>query len=128
MNVVTLSEIPMKMIFCTQLQFGTSKTFGFDLNRLPLGQVKKSQIDRRYNILCKINTVLCGNNNNMNKTSTLTNKYCTIIPPIINALKRLHKEIELIETLKQMIFTNKILKKGSKTKKSNLCPLQCIQI
>jgi len=54
----------------------------------------------------------------MNKLAAMTNKYYTIIPhkkvPIINGSKRLHQEIELIETLKQMMFTNKILKRRSK--------------
>ena len=59
----------------------------------------------------------------MNKLSILTSKYYTIIPhdfghtsPIINNLKRMHREIELIETLKQMLITNKILNKRNKRK------------
>eukprot|EP00484_Ammonia_sp_Unknown_P027266 CAMPEP_0197024856 /NCGR_PEP_ID=MMETSP1384-20130603/5334_1 /TAXON_ID=29189 /ORGANISM="Ammonia sp." /LENGTH=655 /DNA_ID=CAMNT_0042453313 /DNA_START=54 /DNA_END=2021 /DNA_ORIENTATION=- len=116
----------LKLIFSKQLQCDTAKEFDFDLHRMPLGQLSTSQINKGYNVLCKLNDVLVDQSqrNNMNKVSQLTSKYYTIIPhnfghalpPIINTLKRLHREIELIETLKQMIFTNKILKKRNRKK------------
>ena len=113
----------LKLIFSKQLQQDTAKEFDYDLNS-PLGQLRASQINKGYGVLCKINDILVTQRNNNNKLGGLTNKYYTIIPhdfghklpPIINTLKRLHREIELIETLKQMIFTNKILAKRNKKK------------
>jgi len=110
----------LKIIFCRQLQFDTAMSFDFDLSRQPLGKLSKSQIDRGYDILCQINECLLSTSQR-NKLAPLSNRYYTVIPhaysqlpPCLNTVKRLHREIELIETLKQMVVTNQILKRRSK--------------
>ena len=113
----------LKIIFCKQLQLDTAMSFDYDLNRQPLGKLSKSQIDNGYGILCKINDVLTTQRNNLSKLAPLSNRYYTVIPhaysglpPCLNSIKRLHRESELIETLRQMMFTNQILKRRSKRK------------
>jgi len=116
----------MKLIFSKQLQNDTVAAFDYDLSS-PLGALHASQVNKGYNILCKINELLLearSGRQDPKKYAGLTNKYYTVIPhsfggrlpPVINNTKRLHREIELVEALKQMAITNRILKKRNRRK------------
>jgi len=116
----------MKLIFSKQLQNDVAKSFDYDLSS-PLGALHSSQVNKGYTILCKINELLVearSGRQNPQKYASLTNKYYTVIPhsfggrlpPVINNAKRLHREIELVEALKQMAITNRILKKRKRRK------------
>lgn len=79
-----------------------------DLEKMPLGKIRQSQIDSAYEILNQINS----NMKNKTKLETLSSEFYTLIPqvfgykapPIINNADLVGKNLNLLNELSQMVF------------------------
>lgn len=110
-------------------------SMSYDSNKLPLGKLSKEVISRGYKTLKDLGEVIeqqLGYIEKFNEygstraqiLSRLSSKYYTVIPhsfgrntpPVIDSGPKLKKEIELIENLRDMALTTKIM---SETKAAN---------
>lgn len=95
--------------------------YEIDVNRMPLGKLSKSQINKGYQILKEIEEILSKPSSKMEVLLTdCTNRFYTAIPhaflhnlpPKINNKKILKEKIEMLESLADMEIASKILSKG----------------
>lgn len=103
----------MKFIYDTNLINKTVEQSGYDIKKLPLGQLSDETINNGYKILKKIEVVLTeikkGNNSNESTLADLSSKFYTFIPHnfgrekmsnfIINTFPDLDKKLELLQNL-----------------------------
>lgn len=131
----------MKFIYDTNLINKTVEASGYDIKKLPLGQLSDETIKNGYQMLKKIEVVLNeikdGKKSNESTLATLSSRFYTYIPHnfgrqkmsnfIINSFPDLNKKLELLQNLddsktaiKIQNDTNaKIEKQDDKQEKSN---------
>ncbi len=86
-----------------------------DTEKMPLGKISQTQIDKAYEILNKIN----NSGNHLNKLTKLSSEFYTLIPyacgrrkpPIISNKKLIAKNINLLNELSQMVVGSKTVTK-----------------
>jgi predicted DNA-binding WGR domain protein len=92
-----------------------------DTEKMPLGKISQPQIDKAYEILDKINKNL----DDPDELISLSSEYYTLIPyscsrrelpPIINTVKLIGDNIDLLNELSQMVFGSKAVTKLKKDK------------
>src|SRR5271169_1763925 len=100
-------------------------SLNYDANKLPLGKLSESTLQKGNSILKEISNVLADasiaktqyGSSSSDALATLTSRYYTIIPhvfgryvpPIINNVDRLKREAELIESLGSMEIATEII-------------------
>lgn len=103
----------MKFIYDTNLINKTVEQSGYDIKKLPLGQLSDETIKNGYQMLKKIETVLneikSGNKSRESTLADLSSKFYTYIPHnfgrqkmsnfIINTFPDLNKKLELLQNL-----------------------------
>lgn len=90
--------------------------FDIDTNKLPLGKISSSQLDKASIILKQINNLLSSKTNNMDEIENLSSMYYTYVPssvgrkklPIIDNVEMISKYTEIIEELNNMVVAVKI--------------------
>jgi poly [ADP-ribose] polymerase len=110
----------IKLISNTTYMKNTLVQLEIDTEKMPLGKISQTQIDKAYEILDEINKNL-GNSDTLTKLSsefyTLIPYACgRQIPPIINNAKLVGKNINLLNELSQMVFGTKAIIKLKKDK------------
>jgi poly [ADP-ribose] polymerase len=116
----------MKLIFNQDYFDSAMKEMNYDANKLPLGKLSKTTINRGYQALKDLSEVLddptlAASRYNMNigaASEHLSNLYYSLIPhafgrnrpPVINTNAMLKREIELLESLADMKDAAQILK------------------
>jgi poly [ADP-ribose] polymerase len=116
----------LRLIFNHDFFAEAMREMNYDANKLPLGKLSKTTINRGYQALKDLSEVLddptlATSRHNMSlpaATEHLSNLYYTLIPhvfgrqrpPIINTNDMLKREIELLESLADMKDAEKILK------------------
>lgn len=105
----------MKMITNTTYMKNTLIQLEIDTEKLPLGKISQTQIDKAYEILNDIN----NNMGDSEKLVLLSSEYYTLIPlacgrqkpPVINNKKLVAKNINLLNELSQMVYGTKAITK-----------------
>lgn len=100
-----------------------------DIEKMPLGKIRQTQIDRGYEILNKINKAI--KKGNTNDLEDLSSEFYTIIPqvfgrnapPIISKSKLVAKNVNLLNELSQMAFGAMTTTKLKKNKHNPLLTL-----
>lgn len=90
--------------------------FDIDTNKLPLGKISSSQLDKASDILKKINNLLSLKTNNTDEIEDLSSLYYTYVPspvgrkklPVIDNVEMISKYTEIIEELHNMVVAVKI--------------------
>jgi poly [ADP-ribose] polymerase len=127
----------MKLIFNQDFFDEAMREMNYDANKLPLGKLSKTTINRGYQALKDLSEVLDDPTLAMSRhdmhaaaaTEHLSNLYYSLIPhafgrsrpPVINNNEKLKREIELLESLADMKDAEKILK--VKTEDNDMHPL-----
>jgi poly [ADP-ribose] polymerase len=87
-------------------------TMQYDVQKMPLGKLKKSTLDKGMEVLKKIEKAL--QTGNKHELTTLSNEFYTLIPhafgmsvpPVINTRELLHAKLQLLETLGDVHIAN----------------------
>ena len=90
--------------------------FDIDTNKMPLGKISSSQLEKAGDILKQINNILISNANNIDEIEELSSLYYTYVPnsvgrkklPIINNIEMISKYNEIIEELQNMVVAVKV--------------------
>ncbi|KAL6042215.1 Poly [ADP-ribose] polymerase 2 [Balamuthia mandrillaris] len=98
----------------------------FDINKMPLGKLKKSHIDKGYKVLKKLEKVLGTKPVDKSKLTNLTNDFYSLIPhdfgmnrpPLISTTKMMQKKMAMLEALGDIEIATNLLK-GSTTSDEN---------
>lgn len=101
----------------------TLVSFDIDIKKMPLGKVSKNQIQKGYEVLEEIETVLKSPKKKKDELASLCNRFYTIIPhdfgfklpPMIDDLEALQKKMDLLEVLGDIEVAQKMMdeQKGS---------------
>lgn len=110
----------LKLISNTTYMKNTLVQLEIDTEKLPLGKISQTQIDKAYEILNEIN----DNLDDQDQLNKLSSQYYTLIPyacgrnkpPIIGSKKMVAKNVNLLNELSQMVFGTKAV---TKLKKDN---------
>ena len=110
----------LKMASNTTYMKNTLVQLEIDTEKMPLGKISQTQIDKAYEILNEINQNL-GNSKELIR---LSSDFYTLIPyacgrqtpPIINSTKVIGKNMNLLNELSQMVFGTKAVTKLKKDK------------
>lgn len=129
----------VKLIFNQDFFNEAMREMNYDANKLPLGKLSKTTINRGYQALKDLSEVLDDPTLAMSRHNThaaaatehLSNLYYSLIPhafgrhrpPVINTNAMLKREIELLESLADMKDAEKILKTKADAADSEIHPL-----
>ena len=110
----------LKLISNTTYMKNTLVELEIDTEKMPLGKISQTQIDKAYEILDEINQNLADKD----ELVRLSSEFYTLIPnacgrqkpPIINTAKLVGKNINLLNELSQMVFGTKAVTKLKKDK------------
>jgi poly [ADP-ribose] polymerase 2/3/4 len=110
----------MKLISNTNYMKNTLVELEIDVEKMPLGKISQTQLDKAYEILNEINNSL--DDNDLTELSRLSSEYYTLIPyacgrqkpPIISTKKMIGKNMYLLNELSQMVFGTKAVTKLKK--------------
>lgn len=97
-----------------------------DTEKMPLGKIRQSQIDKAYEILDEINKSI--KKGNSDKLTKLSSQFYTLIPiaygrrkpPVISTTKLVGKNINLLNELSQMVFGTVAITKIKNSKNKNV--------
>lgn len=110
----------LKLICNINYMKNTLVQLEIDTEKMPLGKISQTQIDKAYDILNQINQNL-GKHKDLVK---LSSEFYTLIPiacgrqspPIINSTKLVGKNLDLLNELSHMVFGSKAVTKLKKEK------------
>jgi len=93
----------------------------FDINKMPLGKLKKSHVQKGYEVLKKIEKLLGTVPINRNKLVELASTFYSLIPhdfgmqrpPLIDSTKKIKKKMAMLEALGDIEIATNLLKRGA---------------
>lgn len=104
----------LKLVFDIKSFNQQMQDFGYDSNKIPLGQLSLEVINEGYIYLKELENIIESSNNSnySNKIYELSSKYYTLIPHnfgmyhmanfLINSMDKVQKEYELLESIKNI--------------------------
>lgn len=107
----------LTMITDTTYMKNTLMQLEIDTEKMPLGKISQTQIDKAYEILNRINKSL--EDHDHSELANLSSEFYTLIPyacgrqapPVINSKKLIGKNVNLLNELSQMVFGTCIVTK-----------------
>ncbi|XP_065057508.1 poly [ADP-ribose] polymerase 1-like [Rhopilema esculentum] len=123
------SKLPMEvqklitMIFDVNLMKKTMAEFEIDMNKMPLGKLSKSQIEKAYQVLGELQQCL-DNNETGTKILDASNRFYTLIPhdfglkapPLLNKSEMIKEKTDMLDSLMDIEIAYNLLKTSSKDK------------
>jgi poly [ADP-ribose] polymerase len=109
----------MQLIFNTNYMREAMKDLNYDVDKMPLGNLSKANINRAFQALKDLATLFQAAVSSGYEVEELSNKYYSLIPhnfgrnrpPIISDSHRLKQELDLLDSLGDMKEANDLLKK-----------------
>eukprot|EP00040_Diaphanoeca_grandis_P043927 m.10767 g.10767 ORF g.10767 m.10767 type:complete len:1051 (-) comp8472_c0_seq1:19-3171(-) len=107
-------------LFDKEAMVETMQEMEIDLSKMPLGKIKRSEIEKGYVILQELESALKCNSADLQRViKRCTNQFYSIIPhsfgnkrpPLIDDLEKVKSKVELVETLLDMECASRIIKK-----------------
>ncbi|KAF2439590.1 PARP-domain-containing protein [Karstenula rhodostoma CBS 690.94] len=118
----------MQLIFNQQYMYEAMSDLNYDAEKMPLGKLSKATINRGFQTLTELATLLKRGVSSRQEVEDLSNKYYSLIPhdfgrsrpPVIGDTSALKREVDLLDSLGDMKAAADLMKKDlNSAEKSN---------
>lgn len=107
----------VEMLFEREMYSEAMKQFDIDVNRMPLGQLKESQVQRGVNMLREIEAVLKRNHVNVASLDQLSSRFYQVIPhnfgrrrpPVICTMDMVERSLQMCDVLLDIEKANELM-------------------
>ncbi|CAF2823534.1 unnamed protein product [Rotaria sp. Silwood2] len=122
----------IKMIFNVENMQQALLSFDIDLNKMPLGKLSKNQLDKAYQILSELQTLITSGVTT-SKTAIIdaSNRFYTLIPhacglgslPLLDNVELIKTKTEMIDNLREIEIAYSMLDQSNNTIESSEHPI-----
>ncbi|KAM0787206.1 hypothetical protein ACM66B_006445 [Microbotryomycetes sp. NB124-2] len=105
----------LRLMFDESSVSSTLSEFDYDSDKMPLGRLSSTAVDKGKALLQELSTLLQGATRPRSRIFDLTNQYLTIIPhsfarsrpPLLNTAERVEREKELLDAIESFQFNDR---------------------
>ncbi|KAL5410903.1 hypothetical protein PMIN03_005147 [Paraphaeosphaeria minitans] len=109
----------MQLIFNQQYMFEAMSDLNYDADKMPLGKLSKATINRGFQTLTELATLLKHGVSSRQEIEDISNRYYSLIPhnfgrsrpPVIGDTSTLKREVDLLDSLRDMKAAADLMKK-----------------